>query len=60
MLASCEGRDLNPRPPAYETGELPNCSTPLEPPIRIERMTDRLQGDCSTTELRGRSHCLWP
>lgn len=22
------GRDLNPRPPGYEPGELPSCSTP--------------------------------
>lgn len=27
-IASCERQDLNPRPPAYEAGELPNCSTP--------------------------------
>ena len=25
------GRDLNPRPPGYEPGELPNCSTPRRP-----------------------------
>src|SRR5918999_5231775 len=23
-----QGRDLNPRPPGYEPGELPDCSTP--------------------------------
>ncbi len=29
------GRDLNPRPPGYEPGELPGCSTPRYPNIII-------------------------
>src|SRR5579885_3209288 len=36
------GRDLNPRPPGYEPGELPDCSTP------------RRGGDCSTPSTIGR------
>ena len=32
----CGGQDLNLRPPAYEAGELPDCSTPLIEYARFE------------------------
>ena len=49
-VIGCEGLDLNQRPLAYETSELPDCSTPqclammegLEPPFPIGQLLWRI------------------
>jgi hypothetical protein len=41
-----QGRDLNPRPPGYEPGELPDCSTLPRQPI-ASREGRRAEGTMS-------------
>ena len=36
------GQDLNLRPPGYEPGELPGCSTPRQPHTRDEKRTAKI------------------
>ena len=48
---------IEPTPSAWKAEALPLCNGRMyyEPPVRIELTTSRLQGEYSTTELRGLS-----
>src|SRR5438477_4422056 len=42
-VVSIAGWDLNPRPPGYEPGELPDCSTPRRHGRTVERSDSRTE-----------------